>query len=76
MDTQRRKFLKTILLVGGFFIVQKLVPPALLKAQALREPRDPRRKTTGGAFKVIEGGKKVSVRDESGEEIFQIDNEE
>lgn len=72
MDTQRRKFLKTIVLVSGFFLVQKLVPPALLKVQALREPR---RKTGRGIFKVIEGGEKVSVRDESGEEIFQIDNE-
>ena len=72
MDTERRKFLKTIFAVGAFLVVRKIVPPLFLKDPA---PRPPRRTKAGEAFKVVEGAEIVSVRDESGEEIFQIDNE-
>ncbi len=73
MDRQRRTFLKTILAVGGFLMVQKIVPSALLHASA--HPPAPPTKARRGSFTVVEGGELVSVRDESGEEIFQIDNE-
>lgn len=79
MDKQRRKFLKTVLAVGAFFVVQKIVPPLFLQESAPARPvRPPRRKKTnetGDGITVIDGKKIVSVRDESGEEIFQIDNE-
>lgn len=58
--------------MGGFLMVQKIVPPLFLQAPA---PRQPRRKKDGDAFTVLGGAEIVSVRDEDGEEIFKIDNE-
>lgn len=76
MDTNRRKFLKIILVGSGTLAVGKVLSPALLKffdGSSTKTDLLPKTKTSFGEFQVVENEKILSVYDDSGEEIFQID---
>jgi hypothetical protein len=76
MDKGRRKFLKIILIGSGVLLAEKILSPLFSKL-----PADSSTKTNlaaprgSGTFRVVENKKILSVYDNSGEEIFQIDKE-
>jgi hypothetical protein len=76
VDKNRRNFLRIILVGGGTFIVGKILSPLFSKSfiKSLDNRLTPRN-TNVQAFRVIEDKKVLSVYDDSGEEIFQIDKE-
>lgn len=68
MDTKRRKFLKVLLIGTASFIVGKISGPLLSGFFG-----DSFSKSESTLFRVVENKKRLSVYDDSGEEIFQID---
>lgn len=75
MDTNRRKFLKIILIGGGTFVLGRLLDPFLSKLVEEGEKRVsiPSPKPTSSLFKIVEDEKFLSIYDDSGQEVFQID---
>jgi len=70
VDNNRRNFLKIILIGGGTFIAGKVLGP-LFSNSLINPPA----KDKSSAFKIVEDKKVLSIYDNSGEEIFQIDKE-
>lgn len=77
MDKNRRTFLKILLIGGGTLLVGKVFGPILLKlldksgttsklVTAQADPKD---------FRIVEHKERLSIYDNSGEEVFQIDYE-
>lgn len=78
MDTNRRKFLKIILIGSGTFLVGKVLGPMFLRfldSPPAKTDSLPKTKTSFENFQVVENEKKLSIFDNLGEEIFQIDRE-
>lgn len=72
MDKNRRTLLKLALIGGGLFIVGKVLSPILSKFSTESEE-----KAEGGSvqnFTMVKNDKNISVLDEKGEQIFEIDN--
>ena len=72
MDISRRKFLKITLIGGTAFLVGKVIGP--LFSKFINTLSDSPSKNTPVTFNVVEDKKGLSIYDNSGEEIFQIDN--
>lgn len=76
IDKNRRKFLAVMLIGSGTFLIEKVLSP--LFSKFLNNPPakiGSPNKTGLGEFQVVEDKKKLSVLDDSGEEVFQIDRE-
>ena len=77
INKNRRKLLAVMLIGSGTFLVQKVLSPLfsgfLNDSPAKIAP--PPDKTDFGNFKVVENKKSLSIYDNSGEEVFQIDKE-
>ena len=77
IDKNRRKFLAIMLIGSGTFLVQKVLSPLFSgffnDSPAKISP--PLNKTDFGNFQVVENKKSLSVYDNSGEEVLQIDKE-
>ena len=71
MDKERRKFIKVLLIGGTSFIVGKTLGPLFSR---FFEATPANSKNESTAFNIIQNNKKLSIFDDSGEEIFQIDN--
>jgi hypothetical protein len=75
MDENRRKFLKVALIGSGAILMEKILTPLfsgfLNNSSAKTGSLD---KTGFKSFQIVEDKEKLSIRDSSGEEIFQIDN--
>jgi hypothetical protein len=74
VDKNRRKFIKIVLIGSASFIVGKILGP--LFSRSLDNPFAKTNlpvKTKSGTFRIVENKKILSVYDNSGEEIFQID---
>lgn len=69
MDINRRKFLKIMLIGSGTLLLGRVLSPLFSKFFD-----DFFAKSSPGPFQVVENNKKLSIYDNSGEEIFQIDN--
>lgn len=76
MNENRRKFLKTVLVGGGVVLAQKILGP-VLHGLTSNPPAKANSSDKGdfANFKVVKGGKGLSIYDSSGEEIFQVDDE-
>jgi len=72
VDKERRKFIKILLIGGTSFIVGKTLGP--LFSKFFDSPSADNKNDSSVAFKVVQDKKKFSIFDDSGEEIFQIDN--
>jgi hypothetical protein len=72
VDKNRRKFIKVMLIGGASFITGKILAPLLSKS--LNNLDSPRAQNDPVTFNIVENKKTLSVYDNSGEEIFQIDN--
>lgn len=72
MDKSRRKFLKLIFIGSGTFIMGKILSPLFSKsfAKSLDRPLAEKERPN---FQVVENKKTLSIYDNSGEEILQID---
>ena len=68
MNEDRRKFLKIALIGSASFIVGKILGPLFSKFLDNSSS-----KTSSGSFRIVEDKKVLSIYDNSGEEIFQID---
>ncbi|MBI2634975.1 MAG: hypothetical protein HYW79_00270 [Parcubacteria group bacterium] len=75
MDENRRKFLKIILIGGGAILAEKVLTPLFSFLNDSSAKTGLLNKTSFGNFKIVENKEKLSIRDSSGEEIFQIDDE-
>lgn len=77
IDENRRKFLAVILIGSGTFLVEKVFGPLFSKflSNSSVQTGLPN-KTDLGSFKVVEDQKILSIHDDSGEEVFQIDKKE
>ncbi len=76
MDKNRRKFLKILLIGGGTLLVGKIMGPLFSKSldnSVSITPDSSDSKKDSTPFKLAEDEKSLSVYDEAGEEIFQID---
>ena len=74
MNKDRRKFLQVILIGSGTLLMGKVLGP--LFSSLFNDPfTQTKTKTDPGVFKIVENKKRLSIFDDSGEEIFQIDNE-
>lgn len=76
MDKNRRKFLKILLVGSGTLLVGKIFNPFFSKFSDnsfAKTDSSSKTKTSLGDFEVVENEKKLSIYDDSGEEIFQID---
>ena len=71
MNKERRKFLKIILIGSGTFIMGKIFSPLFLK---FLNNSNSSAKTNSSTFQIVENKKGLSIYDDYGEEIFQIDN--
>ena len=77
IDINRRKFITVILIGGGAFIVEKILTPLLSKFvnnKPIAKAGSSNRAVFSG-FQIVENKKRLSIYDNSGEEIFQIDKE-
>lgn len=76
IDKNRRKFLAVMLIGSGTFLVSKILSP-LLSGFLNNSPAKTNlpNKTGFGGFQIAENKKGLSVYDNSGEEILQIDRE-
>ena len=76
MDENRRKFLKIIFIGSGALLMEKVLGPLFSRfldsSSAKTGSSD---KTSFRDFRVVENKIGLSVFDNSGKEIFQIDNE-
>lgn len=80
MNENRRKFLKVMFVGGGAFLAGKVLGPLFSffsedQSNPNTKVKNNLKKTTLGNFLITEDKKKLSIRDSSGVEIFQIDNE-
>ena len=74
MDTNRRQFLKIMLIGSGVLVVGKILSPLFSRSSgvmvsensAVHEEEPP-------AFKILEDKRFLSIYDSSGEEVLQID---
>jgi hypothetical protein len=76
VDKNRRKFLKIMLIGSGAFIAGKVFGPLFSKfldSPFTKTDSLSKSKTGFGNFQIVENEKILSVYDNSGEEIFQID---
>lgn len=75
MDNNRRKFLKIMFVGSGAILMEKILGPLYsrfidnspAKSNSLNQANFKN-------FRVVEGKKKLSIYDSTGEEIFKIDN--
>ena len=76
MNIDRRKFLKIVLIGGASFIVGKVFGPLFSKFidNFNSDTNSNLGKIDSSKFKIIENDRVMSILDNSGEEIFQIDN--
>jgi len=76
MDKERRTFLKIILIGSGTLLAGKVLGPLLSRClnDSLSEAV-PAVKTASKSFRIVENEKILSIYDNMGEEIFQIDKE-
>ena len=74
MDTNRRQFLKIILIGSGTLIAGKILGPLFSKSPTFLQPvsKLPAKKESPH-FSVSEDEQYMSIYDSSGEEILQID---
>lgn len=72
MDKKRRKFLKILAIGSGTLLMGEVLSPLLSKLldNSSTKAKD---KPSPKAFRVVENETILSVYDNSGEEIFQID---
>lgn len=70
INKSRRKFLTVILLGSGAFLTEKILGPL-----SFRFFNDSPTEDNFENFKIVKNKNGLSVHDNSGEEIFQIDNE-
>jgi hypothetical protein len=81
MDKERRNFLKIILIGSGTLLAGRVLGPLFSKCaesvpvRLTREKPAPPPQTISSAFKIVENDKRLSIYDNHGEEIFQIDKE-
>ena len=76
MDRNRRKFLKIILIGSGTLLVGKVFNPLFsMFSNDLFTKTDSSTEANDRNFQVFEDKKSLSIYDNSGEEIFQIDKE-
>lgn len=81
MDKDRRQFLKILIVGGGTLLAGKILSPLIsLFSDVDKKPEDTPgasmgvdRQNPAKAFRVVEDAKILSIYDEAGEEIFQID---
>lgn len=77
MNEDRRKFLKIVLIGSASLIVGKILGPlfsgSLNDPLAKKDPPKPVQKDSSSPFRVVEDGSSLSIYDNSGEEVFQID---
>ncbi len=74
MDNNRRKFLKIILVGSGLFMAEKVLGPLFSRFLGNSFTKtDSSDKASFRDFRVVEGKKSLSVYDDSGEEVLQID---
>lgn len=73
MDTNRRTFLKIILIGGGTLLVGKVLGPLFLNLLNDSSAKTGSTKTKPLAFRIDDNEKRLSIYDDTGEEIFQID---
>lgn len=71
MDKNRRKFLKVILIGSGTLIMGKILGP--LFSRSLNSLDNPLAKNDPKLFRVFENEEILSIYDDSGVEVFQID---
>lgn len=76
MDKNRRKFLKIILIGVGTFFAGKILNPFFSKSLDNSSDKKALSKNKSSTFRVIENKKFLSIYDDSGEEVFQIDKTE
>lgn len=74
MNEGRRKFLKIVLIGGTSFIAGKILGPLFSKFLDSLPTETNSSKVNATAFQVVENRKGLSIYDDAGEEIFQIDN--
>ena len=75
MDVNRRKFLKITLIGGTAFLVGKVIGPLFSKfINASSDSSASSARNIPVTFNVVEDKKGLSIYDNFGEEIFQIDN--
>jgi len=72
VDKNRRNFLKILLIGSGVLVVGKILSPLLSRSLNGSSP-GPAAQNNLRAFRVVENKKILSIYDNSGEEIFQID---
>ena len=78
MNEGRRKFLKVMLIGSGALLAEKILSPLFSffsDDSSVKNKTDSSSKTGLKNFQVIDNKKFLSVYDNSGEEIFQIDKE-
>lgn len=73
MNEDRRKFLKIVLIGGTSFIVGKILGPLFSRFLGSLPAEANSSKVHSTEFHVVENQKRLSIYDNSGEEIFQID---
>lgn len=82
MDANRRNFLKVMLLGSGVLMAEKFFGPLFpgffvdSAARTGSEKKQLAVSASHNAFRIVEDGGTVSVYDDLGEEILQIDNKE
>lgn len=76
MDKDRRKFLKILLIGSGTLLVGKLFGPLFSRFFDGSFAKTNSLKTSLATFRVDENKKKLSVYDDFGEEVLQIDRSE
>ncbi len=80
MDQERRKFLKIVLVGSGIILTEKILGPLYSwfssnsSAKNKIKSGDDETKATSGDFRVDKNNNSLSIYDDSGQEIFQIDN--
>jgi hypothetical protein len=80
MDNERRNFLKIMLIGSGTLLAGRILGPlfslrsdnVIAKIEEPKETDSPAKKSPS-SFKVVENEKMLSIYDNYGEEIFQID---
>jgi len=77
MNEGRRTFLKVIFIGSGAFLANKILAPlfSFFEDSSAKTETYPPNKTSFKNFQIIEDKKRLSIYDNSGEEIFQIDKE-
>ena len=73
MNENRRKFLKIMFIGSGALLAEKVLSPLFSFLDAPSAKADSANKNNFKDFRVVEGQKGLSVYDNSGEEILQID---